>query len=110
MTIVQSDAGFEVRSPPPVPPGALHDCRPPLSGQNPDLLPPRQLVRMRANDDVQRVLAFTFAAGSLRTFANVCSLDGALLDAPTLAGDWTPGPNVRAVDVNRDHQPDLVPL
>ena len=106
--LLQRDGGFDQQPLPPAGTSTVPTCRPAASSPTPELVPPRQLVRLRPGDDTDRVLGFAF--DGFQTTLDVCALDGSRVGTATLAGDWQPSPTLRVVDANRDHQPDLVSI
>ncbi|GHG73885.1 FG-GAP-like repeat-containing protein [Comamonas sp. JC664] len=101
--LVQGDDGFTLEPLPPRPPDAVLACRNPQSTFN----QPRSLAQLRGDGDIQVV---SLRASSLRTQTTltVCNRPGQALGTQTLTGDWELGANVKLVDLDRDHQPDLV--
>jgi RHS repeat-associated protein len=70
---------------------------------------PRLIAQLRTGDDTQYVVDLRTDAYRTRTAFTVCNRLGQALGATqTLTGDWAPKANVRLVDLNRDHRPDLV--
>ncbi|MFP2957770.1 FG-GAP-like repeat-containing protein [Myxococcus sp. 1LA] len=101
--LVQGDAGFTAEPLPPRPADAVLACRNPQSSFN----LPRNLAQLRGDGDVQVV---SLRASSLRTQTTltVCNRPGQSQATQTLTGDWELAANVKLVDVDRDHRPDLV--
>jgi hypothetical protein len=79
-------------------------CRPAPAAWN----APRQLARMRANDALPSVVVLTADPSHLKTSAVVCSREGATLFDSVVLGDWEAESGAKLVDLNHDHQPDLV--
>ncbi|GEL69681.1 RHS repeat-associated core domain-containing protein [Myxococcus virescens] len=101
--LVQGDDGFIYEPLPPRPPDTVLACRGPQSSYN----LPRNLAQLRADGEYQVV---SLQPSSLRTQTalTVCSRLGQFLANQTIPGDWELGANVKLVDINKDHQPDLV--
>ncbi|WP_426750917.1 RHS repeat-associated core domain-containing protein [Myxococcus sp. Y35] len=101
--LVQGDDGFVYEPLPPRPPDAAWACRAPQSSFN----LPRNLAQLRADGEYQVV---SLQPSSLRTQTTltVCNRLGQSLAVQTIPGDWELGANVKLVDINRDHQPDIV--
>jgi hypothetical protein len=101
--LIRTDAGFEPQPLPDAGAATYPPCRPPSSPYN----DPRSLLRMRAGDDEPRVVVLEPGwTGSSEL--SVCSRDGLQLYAEPLAGYWQLDNNTRLVDLNVDHQPDLL--
>ncbi len=100
----QTPAGLVYEDLPP--PSGVEDplCRPPPSEFN----PPRHLARMGPEAGAPQVVAFSYDAFQDETEVHVCERAGARLGVGRLAGDWSPGPLTRLVDLDRDDRPDLV--
>jgi YD repeat-containing protein len=82
-------------------------CRP-LPTTPGQQLPPRLLSELNPTDDTIYVIDFQYQSASTRTTATLCTREGVRLSVSALPGRWEPSAQVRFVDVNRDHLPDLV--
>ncbi|MFP2925371.1 RHS repeat-associated core domain-containing protein [Pyxidicoccus sp. 3LG] len=101
--LVHGDDGFTSEPLPPRPPDAVNVCRNPQSSFN----LPRALAQLRA-DDSHQVVSLQPSALRTQTTLTVCNRPGQPLATQVLSGDWGLASNVRLVDINRDHRPDLV--
>jgi RHS repeat-associated protein len=99
---LQQDDSFLVQPLPAPPADALSICRPPASLNN----TPRTLAQVRASDDSYQVVSLI--AGSSNTLLTLCNRVGQQVYSQNLPTGFKLGPNVRLVDLNRDHQPDLI--
>jgi RHS repeat-associated protein len=86
------------------PSGARPECRGVPSHAN----RPRTLAQVRPSDSDYSVASLQYRASTLDTALLLCSREGLARHETTLPGDWTLGPTTRFVDLNRDHQPDLI--
>lgn len=79
-------------------------CRP---THDSDIHKPRHLVRLRPGDSEHRVLST--ASGPEGTTFLVCDRQGHLLHSTQpFDGEWEDRTNVKVVDLNRDHRPDVI--
>jgi RHS repeat-associated protein len=102
--ISHGDTGFTVTPLPPAASDANAWCRPPAARGN----RPRLLAQLRSGDDETQVVALAPNAGRAGTTLFVCDRDGTQRYQQQLAGNWQLAANVKLVDLDRDHQPDLV--
>ncbi|MCB9603669.1 MAG: hypothetical protein H6721_03840 [Sandaracinus sp.] len=104
-TLVQhTDTGYVYRT---LPRTGREDarCRPRPSWNN----EPRRLVRVRpVHDDEHQVVVAEPASAFGGTALTICDRPGFVLHQQSLDGEWTPGRNVRLVDVDQDRDPDFV--
>ncbi len=98
----QTDDGFVEEELPPASPSASTFCRRAPAISN----PPRVLARMRIEDTDSSVVGFLKSGGA--TYVAICGRDGEVRLESSLAGDWEVGAKTKLVDLNRDHQPDLI--
>ncbi len=99
----QTPQGFEAQ-PLAANPNALPECRAAPSGQN----LPRTLAQMRAADSSWQVVSLAPSAATGQTNLTLCARDGSPAFLGALPGFWQLGPNSRLVDLDGDHQPDLI--
>jgi len=85
-------------------PNAYAGCLPPPS----DLNPPRNLAQLRNGDDSFQVVDLEIGPSASQTTMYACNREGSPLGTWVFEGNWTLGPTTRLVDLNRDHQPDLL--
>jgi len=100
----QTDKGYVVVPLGPMPKGASPLCRRAPSRFN----LPRTLVEGMDGSDAVRVLGIQPNSVHTGTQIDLCERDGTVVGTQALAGYWQPSANVKLVDLNRDHQPDLI--
>ncbi|WP_375742861.1 FG-GAP-like repeat-containing protein [Corallococcus interemptor] len=102
----QTDTGFTFESLPSPPPGTSSNCRSAPATTN----APRLLARIRSGsgDETPYVVDLRPTASNTQTVFSACTRDGQLQGSHLLTGLWAPGATVKLVDLNRDHQPDLI--
>jgi RHS repeat-associated protein len=102
--LVQEGGQFRLEELPAPTPDTVERCRPAESYWN----EPRKLARLKADSEDLHVVSLEPASGYMETALTVCDRQGRVLGEQLLPGDFTPGPNSRLVDVDRDRQPDLL--
>ncbi|WP_434384220.1 RHS repeat-associated core domain-containing protein [Melittangium boletus] len=102
----QTAQGFSLESLPAAPADTFLNCRPPSNVNN----APRVLAQLRSGsgDDTDYVVDLRANSGATATSFSACNRVGQRLGGHSLPGNWTLGATTRLVDVDQDHQPDLV--